>query len=379
MTAGDTENIVRVKLPKGDPHDRYLSKDLKVATEKEIPDPLAWLKGFELTKADVEQIENQQYVVPGFIPEGHITAIVGRAGVGKTSIVFWLALTEMGKRDYKVIYVHADTHPVEAKEFKARADQAGVRYLTPDMMVGKSMRDVLANFQRMAAAGERLDKVVIIFDTVKKLTTMIQKQAMSQLMATLRLIVARGASVVLLGHVNKHKGADGKDVYEGTGDLENDADNLIYLVGSKADGDLLVSSVCKPGDGQGKMRANIEKLSWKIDAERQVFRMDEYQDTQAMRVKAAQREKDESYIESITEAIKAGNHKQVDITTYCKERHKHGDKRVRDTLKRWIGQEWTCDQNTYSNNAKWYELIGKPAPRRTDQSNQTDSDAPRFD
>ena len=61
------------------------------------------------------------------------------------------------------------------------------------------------------------------------------------------------ATVVLLGHVNKHKGADGQDIYEGTGDLQNDCDNLLFLVPTKDGDSLLVSTKCDPPAGVGKM------------------------------------------------------------------------------------------------------------------------------
>ena len=78
---------------------------------------LDWMEDFELNETELKEIAEQRFVAPGLIPEGHITAIVGRAGSGKTTVLFNLT-ADMVHRGYDVVYVHADTYPSEAKDLR---------------------------------------------------------------------------------------------------------------------------------------------------------------------------------------------------------------------------------------------------------------------
>src|SRR5690606_18817134 len=128
-------------------------------------DPLAWMEEFALTTTEAEQIADPEWVEPGFIVEGHVVAIVAPPNGGKTTILFDLACS--WARTHTVVYVDADTNPSDAKYRLARAQRRGVRYLTPDLKVGKSMRDVVTHLERMAASDIDLTRQVWIFDTLK--------------------------------------------------------------------------------------------------------------------------------------------------------------------------------------------------------------------
>ena len=51
---------------------------------------------------------------------------------------------------------------------------------------------------------------VFIFDTLKKMTDVINKRAAKDLLATLRGLSTKGMTIILLAHTNKYKGADHK-------------------------------------------------------------------------------------------------------------------------------------------------------------------------
>jgi hypothetical protein len=180
-----------------------------------------------------------------------------------------------------VIYIHADTYPAEAKTFTERERAAGVRSLAPDMKRGVSPAGVLMRLRDMADAGESLQGWVPYFDTLKKFALVIQKHQMAELMKVLRKLFGRGATIVLLGHVNKNRGLDGQEVFEGTGDLQNDSDNRLFLVPSKGSQGILVSTLCDPTDGIGKMRAMLEPMTWEIRSDRSVRPYSEFVDTTA--------------------------------------------------------------------------------------------------
>jgi hypothetical protein len=83
----------------------------------------------------------------------------------------------------------------------------------------------------------------------------------------LRNLTARGATVVALGHQNKHKAPDGSPMFEGTDDLRNDMDEWIYRDGVKApDGKGLLISTTPDKDRV----LGIEPVTYRLHADRTV-------------------------------------------------------------------------------------------------------------
>ena len=157
---------------------------------------------------------------------------------------------------------------------------------------------------------------VFIFDTLKKMTDVIQKQAAKKLYNVLRQLTAKGMTICLLAHTNKYE-AEGNPVYEGTGDLRSDVDNLIYLIPHKDDrtGSMMVSA--KPD----KIRANFEPITFEIDSNRNVTQLDLYVNTAAESAMDKMREQDNRYIQAISEAIDSKHTNQKAIISYCKKEH----------------------------------------------------------
>lgn len=311
-------------------------------------DPLAWMEEFALTTTEAEQIADPEWVEPGFIVEGHVVAIVAPPNGGKTTILFDLACS--WARTHTVVYVDADTNPSDAKYRLARAQRRGVRYLTPDLKVGKSMRDVVTHLERMAASDIDLTRQVWIFDTLKRMANVIHKDSLKGLLALMRKLSGRGMTCILIGHTNKYRNSEGELQYEGTGDLAADVDELIYFEPREnPDGSLTVSTRC------AKRRANIDAITWDILPDRTVVRRPEYVDVAAEIADAAQREKDQTVIEAITEALSDGPKKQIEIVTYCREL-RLADKRVRAVLKRYSGRLWKAEP-LFERNAWRYELL----------------------
>ena len=71
--------------------------------------------------------------------------------------------------------------------------------------------------------------VVLILDTLKKFTDLMDKRRASRWGEVIRRFIAKGGTVIGLAHVNKNPGADGKSVYSGTTDIIDDADCAYVL------------------------------------------------------------------------------------------------------------------------------------------------------
>jgi len=66
--------------------------------------------------------------------------------------------------------------------------------------------------------------MVIILDTLKKFTDLMDKRKSSQFGELIRSFVVKGGTVICLAHINKNRDAGGKAIYAGTSDIIDDAD-----------------------------------------------------------------------------------------------------------------------------------------------------------
>ncbi|MDC0067656.1 bifunctional DNA primase/polymerase [Gammaproteobacteria bacterium] len=307
---------------------------------------LDWLNEFKMTEQEVQAISDPAWVIPDFIHSGHVIAIAAEPGAGKTTILFHLCKSLT--RSFEVVYVHADTNPTDAKDYWMQAEIEGITYLTPDMKVGLSMEDVVRRLQSLSQSDADLNNQVWVFDTLKKMTDVIQKKNLKDLLQTMRKLSNRGMTIVLLCHTNKHRDADGNRIFEGTGDLKSDVDELIYLDPLKQpDGKLVVST--RPD----KVRADIRPLTFEVDAQRQVTQRDEFIDVPSLVADEFKRGKDDQIIEAITEALNQSKNKQVEIIAHCNKTSGIGEHKVRMVLKRYSAngpnQQWNAEKQTQHN------------------------------
>ena len=310
---------------------------------------LDWLNEFKMTEQEVQAISDPAWVIPQFIHLGHVIAIAAEPGTGKTTILFDLCKSLTSS--FKVVYVHADTNPTDAKDYWMQAETAGITYLTPEMKVELSMLDVVRRLQSLCQSDAVLTDQVWVFDTLKKMTDVIQKKSLLDLM---RKLSNRGMTIVLLCHTNKHKDADGNRIFEGTSDLKSDVDELIYFDKAKQpDGSLVVTT--RPD----KTRADIQPLTFEIGADREVTLKDTVVDVKNINALEEQKERDAELIACIETALAYGPAIQKDVIEHCKKSGAIGEHRVRAALERYAKngplQRWKSNK-LVANNTWQYEL-----------------------
>lgn len=348
--------INEVTLPRdeqgNDPNDHRDNPEYIQKLEPESPDPLAWLEDFTVSKAEAAKIADPEFIVTGLVVKGQMLVVAAPPNGGKTTIFFHLS-GGMAEQGYKVVYVNADIGAGDAKSFIYEAEKMGVTLLLPDMKLGRSMADVVGNLKQLNDADVPLGEYVFIFDTLKKMTDVINKGAAKRLLGLLRSLTAKGATIILLAHTNKYNSDEGKPIFEGTGDIRSDTDNLVYMIPDKhADGSMTVS--VEPD----KQRAALEKMSFEISQWREVTRLSEFRDVAADRALRSLRERDQDVIERITEALAEKKPKQCEIIEHCKV-HGISKRRVTSCLKRWAkgkGALWR-EIKGMEKNALFYELV----------------------
>src|SRR5690606_31180754 len=102
-------------------------------------------------------------------------------------------------------------------------------------------------------------------DTLKKIADVQNKAHIKEVMKVFRRLTARGMTVILLAHTNKYKDEEGNPIFEGTGDLRADVDELIYLIPHRNDdGSMYVTT--KPD----KVRGSFEEITFNISSTQEV-------------------------------------------------------------------------------------------------------------
>ena len=335
---------------------------LTAADGKPMPDPeppMAWTDKYTLSDEEVAQMADPDWIIENLIIRGHGIAIVAEPNGGKTAVLMSL-MPEMVAKGYEVYYVNADVSGGDVKPFHAASRAHGFTLLTPDMKTGLSMQTVVEDLLNMNRRGGDFSNFVLIFDTLKKMIRVINKNAAADLYTAIRSMTAKGATMIVLGHTNKYDDKDGNPIYEGTVDLRADMDELIYLVPEEqADGSLIVSTY------PDKKRGTFEKISYRVENQ-QATRLGEFVDTLAARGEQKREESSEYVIDAITDALIGGGMVQKQITDYCAKEYDVGAKKVIQVLKeyRQIGDQpkkgpahWKSERQSQNN--AWYYWIEK--------------------
>lgn len=353
--------IIKAQVARGpngekDPNDWARSRpgELCIKERQEV-DPLDWTSQFEMSDDEVEELADPEWIYENLIISGHLIVIPAEPNAGKTTIMEWISSRISDA--YRVVYVNADISGGDAKAAHRKAKDGGYDLLLPDMKVGQSMDSVVDKLKAMNQIGADLLDVVMVFDTLKKMVDVISKRAAKDLYKTLRSLTAKGMTIVLLAHTNKYKGDDGRPVYEGTGDLRSDVDEMIYLIPIKNDdGSMTVSTA------PDKVRGKFEPITFEISPDREVNQTP-YVDVIKERRREVQMEDDADDIATIDRFLATGSKNQSEIVTYCKD-EELSRRRVLTLLKRYSqgdGAMWQRRNNAAKQNAAVYSR--RPPPR----------------
>ena len=319
----------------------------------ESPDLFGWTEDFTLSDAKMQELHKPEWIITNLVIRGHLVIVVGEPNAGKTTIFAHLA-GQMVSAGYRVFYVNADISGSDAAEFVKQSKRGGWSAMLPDLQPGLSVQSVLDKLKAMDESGQDLSQAVFIFDTLKKMTDVISKPQVKGLLGLFRSLTGKGMTVILLGHTNKYGTRDGKPMYEGTGDIRSDPDELIYLIPQKhADGSLTVST------NPDKKRGDHKPITFEISPERHVRQSDTYIDTATARKEQAELSKNREAIETIRDVIANGKVIQKDVFDECK-RLGIGVPTARKILRKYSQgrcKQWNATRLPKENNAWRYSLV----------------------
>ena len=292
-------------------------------------DPFKGLLSMEVTEEIIQNIADAKFAWRQLIPEGHMVVICSKANGGKTTLMVHIA-GEMAKAGYRVMYINADASASDIKDYKFHAMEYGYSLINPDLTNGTAEK-VIDELRKISLAEGDFSKVVIVLDTLKKFGDMMNKTKSKQFNTLLRTLTAKGITVICLAHTNKHDDKEGKPIFEGTGDLRNDFDELIYLIPVRnPDGTITVST------RKDKTRAEIRDESFLITPDREVKRLDRHVDTLALNEYQENLADDQLVIDFILKHIAPMSKTATELRAIAlQEQIKYSRKRIDRVLKRY--------------------------------------------
>jgi hypothetical protein len=204
--------------------------------------------------------------------------------------------------EFKVLFFQEDASAGDLPALHEHAQEHGYHLLN-STLAGSSTEDQIKALRALARDGADLSNYVFFFDTLKKYADLMSKGGTRGFFQLMRAMTQRGATVVLLGHTNKHRGPDGKLIFEGVGDVRNDVDELLYLESTPKADDGTVTMTLKPD----KVRCVIRESTFVLDTHTMKLRAaDRVVDVGAMLAAQRQRQADEPLIECIRETLRDG-------------------------------------------------------------------------
>jgi hypothetical protein len=323
---------------------RQHGADLPLQPEASVPpDPLDALGRWLVTDEQVLTMKQTRIIFRDLIAMSHLAVWSAPANAGKTQMAKFAA-SELA-RDFTVLFFQEDASAGDLPALHEHAKTHGYKLLN-STLAGSSPDEQIQALRRLAREAADLSRYVFFFDTLKKFADLMSKGGTRGFFQLMRALTQRGATVILLGHTNKHKGTDGKLIFEGVGDVRNDVDELIYLESTPKADDGTVTMTMKPD----KVRCVIKEATFVLDTNTMTVRpADRVVDVGAILAAQRQRQADEPLIACIRSTLASGGMGFDALKKAVMAESGQGRNTVSEVIDRYCGTE-TSDMN-----ALWLE------------------------
>jgi hypothetical protein len=314
--------------------------------------------------------------------DGQITLFYAKPNTGKTLIFIKLLIDSIETGSIKpedVIYINADDSYRGLCTKSEIARKCGFDMISPAES-GITPPDIITLLDELSKTPEAKGKIIIL-DTLKKFTDMMNKKSQASLYIVLRKLVAKNATIIIAGHANKHLNSEGSLVYEGTSDTMNDIDCAysMYLM-TEPEGDVVVEFRREKSRGDNVARVSYgytrdEGMSY-IDIVNSVHKLDD-EKAEKMTTVGNQRRLMERYepeVLFITNLLNDGSLNQSQILTKLKALEGEdiaseiSVRSIKAALTALVNIKWTVVRDKH-NNANNYTLISEVSANYEDVKN----------
>ena len=218
--------------------------DISVNPEGETS-PLEKLRALSVTRRIDEMkknLANDVYIFDGLALSGQITLFYAKPNTGKTLLFLHFIIEAIKKgviNAANIFYINADDDYKGLFTKGKLAAKHGFEMISP-AEAGMTTKYILTLLDEMSQSDEAAGKVIIL-DTLKKFTDLMDKKVQLFFYELLRKFILKKGTVIMAGHTNKKTDDDGNLICEGTADTMNDID-CAYSINlmSPTEGDVIV-------------------------------------------------------------------------------------------------------------------------------------------
>lgn len=316
-----------------------------------------------------EKMLEDKYVLGRIAILGQITAIYAKPNSGKTLLTIYLLIEAIksGELDgSSVFYINADD-TYKGLVYKTElAERYGFQMIAPGLQDFDSNL-FLRYLQKMIEA-DTASGVVVILDTLKKFTDIMDKRVASDFGKVMRAFAQAGGTLIMLAHTNKNRDTDGKVVFSGTSDIVDDADCAYTLDVKESAGDLctvIFENIKQRGDVVREAAYSYSRRDGinYLDLLASVEELDE--DTKRKHKEEQQVElrliRNAQAITAITEAIEAGIHGKTELLEQASKASGISKPKITKALEEHTGTDWAKGSRWRmergEKNAKHYHLL----------------------
>jgi AAA domain len=182
---------------------------------------------------DIEKQAGDEKMLLGNVAVlGQLTVFYADPNTGKTLIVIYLLIAAIRAGRVKakqVFYINVDDN-LNGLVHKLRVAEAFGFHMVADGHQGFKVTDFIGTLTEMIEQ-DQAHGVVIILDTLKKFSNLMDKAHTTGFNKILRRFVMKGGTVIALAHTNKKRDPDGKPIYAGTSDVVEDFDCAYLMIG----------------------------------------------------------------------------------------------------------------------------------------------------
>lgn len=207
------------------PPQSFLKKVGVITVKPGTPNPLDSFSLLGMSDEIARDAQGQKPILNGLAILGQATAIFAPPNSGKTLITTSNICDDIRQDKIersKVYYVNVDDSAEGLANKLAIADEYRFHMLSEGYR-GFKASGMLGIMNEMVAS-DQAKGVIVILDTIKKFTDLMDKTKASQFTKVIRQFVMKGGTVIGMAHTNKKLGANGKPIYGGTSDIVDDFD-----------------------------------------------------------------------------------------------------------------------------------------------------------
>ena len=361
-----------------------VSQDVQtpVLPEPDAPRPKPIFSRYSLTGYSYElakEVQEETFVLPPLALRGQATVWYAPPNAGKTAIAISRTIFAInaGLVDAKhVFYLNADdtSHGLLLKV--KLAEEHGFHMLAPGHR-DFDLKKFLAMLRQACEDGTARD-VVLIVDTLKKTTDLMDKQKASAFTRVVREFVSHGGTFLGLAHVNTKPGADGKPVHAGTTDIKDDFDCAYVMQvidNGRESGSRLVEFINEKRRGSVADTVRFRYRAGNgISYEEMLESIELVEATEAdSGVPLTAEEEDAEAISVVEHSIRSGECKKIDLIKALQKHAGLSRRAAQALLARHTGHVPTLSKWSFEvreHGAHCYRLLNEPP----DATNDKDSD-----